>query len=190
MADSMKQQIAEHQRVVEASTRQVDVLERMAERIIDCFEHGGKLYVLGNGGSAADAQHIAAELVGRFKVDRKALAAIALTTDTSILTAVVNDVGPDACFARQVQALVTDRDIVWALSVSGTSPNVINALEAAKSCGAAIFGFSGRTGGRLKEFCDLCFFADHEMSDRVQETHVLAYHLICDKIERHYAEQA
>ena len=95
----------------------------------------------------------------------------------------------DACFARQVQALVTKRDIVWALSVSGTSPNVINAVEAARSCGAAIHGFSGRTGGRLKEFCDLCFLADHEMSDRVQEAHVLAYHLICDKIERHYADQ-
>jgi len=183
----MKDQVAEHQRVVESSLRQIDVLERMADTIIECFDCGGKLYVLGNGGSAADAQHIAAELVGRFKIDRKALPAIALTTDTSILTAVVNDVGGDACFARQVQALVTDRDIVWALSVSGTSPNVINAMVAAKSCEATVFGFSGRTGGRLKDFCSLCFLADHEMSDRVQETHVLAYHLICDKIERHYA---
>jgi len=183
----MKEQVAEHQRVIESSMRQVDVLERMVARIIECFDRGGKVYVLGNGGSAADAQHIAAELVGRFKIDRKALPAVALTTDTSILTAVVNDVGGEACFARQVQALATDRDIVWALSVSGTSPNVINALEAAKSCGASILGFSGRTGGRLKAFCDLCFLADHEMSDRVQEAHQLAYHLICDKIERHYA---
>ena len=185
----MKDQITEHQRVVAAATGQVDVLERMADRIIQCFERGGKLYVLGNGGSAADAQHIAAELVGRFKVDRKALPAIALTTDTSILTAIVNDVGGDACFARQVQALVTDGDIVWALSVSGTSPNVIKAMEAAKAIGAAIFGFSGRTGGRLGDFCHLCFLADHDASDRVQETHQLAYHLICDKIERHYAAQ-
>ncbi len=190
MPDSMKDQIAEHVRVVEAATRQIDLLAQIADRVIACFESGGKLYVWGNGGSAADAQHIAAELVGRFKVDRKALPAIALTTDTSVLTAVVNDVGGEACFSRQVQALVTARDIVWALSVSGTSPNVIAALEAAKACGAVIVGFSGRSGGTLKRFCDYCFLADHTASDRVQEMHQLAYHLICDRIERHYASDS
>jgi len=183
----MKDQIAEHVRVVQAAAAQVTQLEQIADKIIARFEAGGKLYVLGNGGSAADAQHIAAELVGRFKVDRKALPAIALTTDTSVLTAVVNDLGGDACFSRQVQALVTDSDIVWALSVSGTSPNVIAALEAAKAIGATIIGFSGKSGGRLKGYSELCFLADHSDSDRVQEAHQLAYHLICDHIERHYA---
>jgi D-sedoheptulose 7-phosphate isomerase len=125
-------------------------------------------------------------LVGRFKRDRKALPAIALTTDSSILTAVANDLGAEQCFARQVEALVTERDTVWALSVSGRSPNVIRALEAAKKIGATIIGFTGRSGGLFPEICDLCFRVDHDHSDRVQEVHALAYHLICDRIEWRY----
>ncbi|MGB2988038.1 MAG: SIS domain-containing protein [Phycisphaerae bacterium] len=183
----MKHQIEEHQRVVAAAAKQVELLARIADRVIACFDAGGKLYVFGNGGSAADAQHIAAELVGRFKRDRKALPAIALTTDTSILTAVTNDLGGEHNFVRQVEALVTDRDIVWALSVSGRSPNIILALEAAKEIGAYRIGFTGRTGDPLRELCDLCFQADHDTSDRVQEVHQLAYHLICDRIERRYS---
>lgn len=190
MADSefdiIKNQIAEHQRVVAAAAERIELLEQIAGRIVACFETGGKLYLLGNGGSAADAQHVAAELVGRFKKDRKALPAVALTTDTSILTAVTNDMGGEHSFARQVEALVTDRDIVWALSVSGRSPNVIRAMEVAKNIGAFRIGFTGRSGTRLKELCDLCFQADHDSTDRVQETHQLAYHLICDRVERHY----
>ncbi len=182
----MREQIEEHQRVVAAAADQVDLLKQMAERIIRIFESGGKLYVLGNGGSAADAQHIAAELVGRFKRDRRALPAVALTTDTSILTAVTNDLGGDQLFARQVEALVTDSDAVWALSVSGTSPNVIRAMEAAKAIGAHRIGFTGRSGGKLADLCDQCFRVDHDTSDRVQEVHQLAYHLVCDRIETHY----
>lgn len=184
VADSMKSQIEEHQRVVAAAAERVELFERIADRIIACFKTGGKLYVFGNGGSAADAQHIAAELVGRFKQDRKALPAIALTTDTSILTAVTNDIGGEHNFARQVEALVTDRDIVWALSVSGRSPNVIRAMEAAGRIGAFGIGFTGRLGARLADMCDLCFQVDHDTSDRVQEIHQLAYHLICDRIEQ------
>lgn len=186
MPESMKDQIGEHQRVVAAAGEQAGLLERIADRIITCFEAGGKLYVFGNGGSAADAQHIAAELVGRLKTDRKALPTIALTTDTSILTAVTNDTGGDNIFARQVEALVTDGDLVWALSVSGTSPNVILAMETARRLGAFRIGFTGQKGTKLKELCDLCFVAQHATSDRVQEVHQLAYHLICDRIERHY----
>ena len=182
----MKEKFAEHQRVVDAAVGQVGLLESIADRLIACFEAGGRVYLLGNGGSAADAQHIAAELVGRFKRDRKALPAIALTTDSSILTAVSNDIGFEQVFSRQVEALVTKRDVVWALSVSGRSPNVIRALQAAKKLGATIIGFSGKSGGVMVELCDLCFRVDHEHSDRVQEVHQLAYHLICDRIERHY----
>ncbi len=182
----MKSQIDEHQRVVASLREQEVLLTTIADRIIAGFDAGGKLYVFGNGGSAADAQHIAAELVGRFKHDRKPLPAVALTTDTSILTAVGNDIGSEHCFARQVDALVTGRDIVWALSVSGRSPNIIRALEEAKAKGAASIGFTGRSGGLLTEMCDLCFRADHDDSDRVQEAHQLAYHLICDRIERRY----
>ena len=184
MADSMQSQFKEHQRVVAASIERIELLERIADRVITCFNTGGKLFILGNGGSAADAQHIAAELVGRFKHDRKALPAIALTTDTSILTAVSNDIGAENCFLRQVDALVTDRDTVWALSVSGTSPNVIRAMRRARAIGALTIGFTGRSGGELKALCELCFQVDHDASDRVQEVHQLAYHAICDRIEQ------
>ncbi len=187
MSDSIQNQIEEHVRVVTAAAAHCDLLREIADRIIACFNRGGRLYLLGNGGSAADAQHIAAELVGRFKQDRKALPAIALTTDSSILTAVVNDCGADVCFARQVDALVTDRDMVWALSVSGTSINVIRAMQRSKAIGAERIGFSGRTGGDLAPLCDHAFLVDHTASDRVQETHQLAYHIICDRIEQMYA---
>lgn len=186
MADSMKSRFEEHQRVVAAAMGRIGLLEQIADRIIACFNTGGKLFILGNGGSAADAQHIAAELVGRFKHDRKALPAIALTTDTSILTAVSNDIGAENCFLRQVDALVTDRDTVWALSVSGTSPNVIRAMRRARAIGTLTIGFTGRSGGELKALCELCFQVDHDASDRVQEVHQLAYHAICDRIERSF----
>ena len=182
----MKNQIAEHHQAVESAIGQVELLARMADRIIECFSSGGRLYILGNGGSAADAQHIAAELVGRFKRDRQALPAVALTTDSSILTAVANDLGAENCFSRQVEALVTAKDIVWALSVSGRSPNVIRAVAAARKIGATMIGFTSSAGDTLAESCDLCFRANHTDSDRVQEVHQLAYHLICDRIERHF----
>lgn len=182
----MHSQIEDHQRQASSLLEFVPRLEKMADRIIDCFEGGGRLYLLGNGGSAADAQHIAAELVGRFKRDRKALPAHALTTDSSILTAVTNDLGGDQLFSRQVEGLVTENDIVWALSVSGRSPNVLRAMQTAQRIGAFRIGFTGRTGGALAELCDLCLKIDHDAGDRVQEMHQLAYHLICDHIEKRY----
>ncbi len=185
----MNSGLADHQRLVTLASEQVSLFERIADRILDGFNSGGRLYLLGNGGSAADAQHIAAELVGRFKHDRQALPAVALTTDTSILTAVVNDLGGEHIFERQVEALVTKRDIVWALSVSGTSPNVIRAVESAKRIGAFVIGFTGKRGDRLGKLSDLCLRVDHESSDRVQEVHQLAYHLICERIEQGVCER-
>jgi D-sedoheptulose 7-phosphate isomerase len=179
----MVESFTEHIRIVQQALEQVPILERVADRIVACFRSGGRLYILGNGGSAADAQHIAAELVGRFKHDRTALPAVALTTDTSILTAVTNDLGGDEVFLRQVKALVTDRDIVWALSVSGASPNVIKATREAKRIGAFVIGFTGTHGHQLKELSDLSFVANSERSDRVQEAHQLAYHLVCERVE-------
>jgi D-sedoheptulose 7-phosphate isomerase len=179
----MQSQIEDHQRIVAAMTEHVPLLERIADRIAECFGNGGRLYVFGNGGSAADAQHIAAELVGRFKRERRALPAIALTTDSSNLTAVANDLGYEQVFARQIQALMRPGDVAWALSVSGTSVNVIRGLETAKRIGATTIGFTGRSGGRLPELCDYCFRAAHNQSDRVQEVHQLGYHLVCDRIE-------
>lgn len=183
MNEQIRAQFEEHARVVASTAEHIDLLATIADRIIACFNTGGRLYVLGNGGSAADAQHIAAELVGRFKRNRRALPAVALTTDTSILTAVSNDISFEDVFARQIEALVTDKDVVWALSVSATSPNVVKAMKRARSIGALTLAFTGRTGGELRDICELCFRVDHESSDRVQEVHLLAYHLICERIE-------
>lgn len=173
-----------HAKVVEAARAKVGVLAQIAERLIECFRNGGRVYVLGNGGSAADAQHIAAELIGRFKHDRRALPAVALTTDTSVLTAVTNDLGGEHIFERQVRGLVTGGDVVWVLSVSGTSPNVIRAVEAARSIGASVVSFTGAKGQALESLSEMCFMVDHRDSDRVQEVHQLGYHLICERVEQ------
>lgn len=178
--------IKEHQRVIDSMRDQVGLLDKMASQIIRAFKANGKLYLLGNGGSAADAQHIAAELIGRFKRDRRPLPAIALTTDTSILTAITNDFSGKTMFSRQVEALVTTSDIVWALSVSGSSPNVLEGMKAAYEQGAISLGFTGSQGHQLKKLCDICFMVDHADSDRVQEAHQLAYHCICEKIEEQF----
>ena len=143
--ETMADQLAEHQRVVSAAAVHLPLLERIADRILECMERGGRLYLCGNGGSAADAQHIAAELVGRFKQDRSALPAIELTVDTSILTAVCNDLGAEVVFSRQVEAHVRKGDILWVLSVSGRSENVIRAARTAKTLGAMVIGFTGRS---------------------------------------------
>lgn len=184
MAADMSDQISEHIRTVESLRDHVALLETISDRIIATFKNGGKVFLLGNGGSAADAQHIAAELLGRFKRDRQALPAIALTTDSSLLTAIGNDLGGHEIFRRQVEGLVTDKDLVWALSVSGTSPNVLAALEAARRKGAAIVGFTSQRGSAMADLCDHCLKINASASDRVQEAHELAYHMICDRVER------
>ncbi len=184
---SMQAPITEHLQVIAALSEQIPLLENIADRILTCFKSEGKVILLGNGGSAADAQHIAAELVGRFKRNRRALPALALTTDTSILTAVANDIGAEQIFSRQIEALATKRDIVWALSVSGSSPNIIRGMKAAQRIGAEGIGFTSRKGDSLQALCDLCLKVEHDASDRVQEAHALAYHLICDRVERAYA---
>ncbi|MEE9293813.1 MAG: SIS domain-containing protein [Phycisphaerae bacterium] len=162
----------------------IGLLEQAAALIIDTFKAGRRVYVFGNGGSAADAQHIAAELVGRFKKhDKPPLPAVALTTDTSSLTAISNDYGFEEVFKRQVEALVQEGDVVWALSVSGSSPNVIKAVEAAKRQAAKLIGFTGKEGTELRALCGICLMAEHTDSDRVQEVHQLAYHIVCGLVE-------
>ncbi len=182
----MHQQIEDHLQVAQGLLKHIEILETIADLLIARFSDGNKVLLLGNGGSAADAQHIAAELSGRFKRDRKALPALAITTDTSILTAVGNDLGFEQIFARQIEALAKPGDIVWALSVSGSSPNVLAAMKAAEICKATCIGFTSRRGVALRELCDHSFAVDHDDSDRVQEIHGLAYHVICDKIEQHF----
>ena len=186
MSDPFAPSIADHRRLVEWLETQLPLLQQAGQMIAGAIEAGHCVYLLGNGGSAADAQHIAAELVGQFKRARRALPAVALTTDTSCLLAISNDYGFGHVFARQVEALVRPGDVVWALSTSGNSPNVIEAVQVARGLGARTIGFTGRTGGKLKPLCDLCLCADHTSSDRLQEIHQLAYHMICDYVEQRF----
>ena len=152
--------------------------------IVDAYRAGGRLYLCGNGGSAADCQHIAGELVGRFLMERRALPCLALTTDTSVMTAVANDYSFEAVFERQVEAFAREGDVVLGISTSGNSENVNRAMEKAKALGAATLAFSGRDGGRLAEIADLCLVAPAQGSPRIQEIHITAAHILCNLVER------
>jgi D-sedoheptulose 7-phosphate isomerase len=183
----IEERIDEHLATVAKLKGAAGDIAACADLVIEALRAGHRLYVLGNGGSAADAQHIAAELIGRFKhAGKPALPATALTTDTSCLTALGNDFGFEQIFARQVEALVSPGDVVWALSVSGRSANVLAAVERARRRGARIIGFTGGGGDVLRQRCDACVTVDHSDSDRVQEGHQLAYHIVCELIEREF----
>ena len=157
-----------------------------AQAITNALKQNGSIYICGNGGSAADAQHIAGELVGRFRRERKALPAVALSTDTSVLTSIANDYDYEKVFARQVEALVRKGDILWAFSTSGSSANIIAAAELAKQTGATVLAFTGRANSKLENIADICFCADNESTARSQEMHQLAYHIICDLVEQNF----
>ncbi len=157
--------------------------QRAASLLADCLRKGGKLLLCGNGGSAADAQHWAGELVSRFNYDRPGLAAIALTTDTSILTAIGNDYGYDRVFARQVEALGRPGDMLFALSTSGRSANVLAALQAAREGGLTCIGFTGQAQGPMDALCDPCIHVPSEHTPRIQEGHEAIGHAICALVE-------
>jgi len=160
-----------------------EIILEVAQTLLDCFQNGGKVLLFGNGGSAADAQHVAAEFVGRFARERRALPAIALTTDTSILTAVGNDYGFDCVFERQVEALARPGDVVVGISTSGNSPNVLRALEWARKAGVTTIGFTGKDGGNMTSLCDVCFIAPADVTARIQELHIVVWHAVCDLVE-------
>ncbi len=166
----------------------IETVVAAAEMIVQSLQAGGTLYLCGNGGSAADAQHIAGEFVGRFRAERRALPAVALSTDTSVLTCIGNDYSYERVFARQVEALVRPGDILWAFSTSGTSPNVCQAADAARRKGARVIAFTGRANSPLEAAADLCFCAEASLTARSQELHQLAYHIICDLVERSFRE--
>ena len=151
--------------------------------MVGAFKKGNKILLCGNGGSAADAQHIAAEFIARFKRERKSLPAIALTTDTSILTAVSNDYSYDLVFARQVEGLGERGDILIAISTSGNSRNILEAARKAKESGLFVIGFTGKSGGELKKIVDLNFSAGSEKTPHVQEMHITALHAISEAVE-------
>ncbi len=164
------------------------VIGSIAEVLIEAFSAGRRVYVCGNGGSAADAQHIAAELVGRFRrKDRKPLPCVALTTDTSILTALANDFGFEQVFSRQIEALGDKGDVLWALSTSGKSHNILAAAGSAKRIGMKVVAMTGGSGGDLAESADVCFKAPAERTDLIQQLHQLAYHIICELIDEHFS---
>jgi D-sedoheptulose 7-phosphate isomerase len=159
-------------------------IELVAEKIVAAFQSGHKLLIMGNGGSAADAQHMAGELVGRFRQERRALPAIALTTDTTILTAIGNDYGFEQVFARQIQALGQAGDVVIGLSTSGHSPNVLEGLRVARQLGLFAVGLTGGSGGRLPEVADLVISAPGSSTPHVQEVLLVIEHSICDLVEQ------
>lgn len=162
-------------------------LDPIAQRLAASLRNGGKFLIMGNGGSAADAQHIAAELVGRYKIERPGLAAIALSTDSSILTAWSNDYSYETVFSRQVEALARPGDIVWGISTSGNSANVVRAFEAARSIGATTFGLLGRDGGKLATLSDLSAIVPLTMTDQIQTAHLLIYHALCAYLDEAFA---
>jgi D-sedoheptulose 7-phosphate isomerase len=158
-------------------------IEIVARRMADALQRGGKLLFFGNGGSAADAQHLAAEFVNRFLCNRAALAAVALTTDSSVLTSIGNDLGFDQVFARQVEALARPGDIVVAISTSGNSPNVLRGVEAARRLGCASVGLTGGSGGLLATVVDEAFVVPSTETPRIQETHMTVGHALCAVVE-------
>jgi D-sedoheptulose 7-phosphate isomerase len=190
MNESIRKHIIEvieaHQRmVVELRESGIEILAAAAEAIITSFNQGGRVYLCGNGGSAADAQHVASELVGRFERQRRALPAIALTTDTSVITSIANDFGYENVFAKQVEALVNEGDIFWAISTSGTSTNVVEAAQLAKEKGAFVVAFTGKTNSKLEQIADICFCAEGSTA-RSQEIHQLGFHIICKLVEQSF----
>ena len=157
---------------------------KAAHTIRDCLANGGKLLLMGNGGSAADSQHIAAELIGRFKKERKAIPALALTVDSSSLTALGNDYGFDNIFSRQVEALANPNDAVVGISTSGNSINVIHALNVAREIGASTIGLIGNDGGNMKDSVDISIVVPSSDTARIQEVHITVGHIICEIIEQ------
>lgn len=166
------------------SKTQLDNIEKAAKAMTASLRKGGKLLVFGNGGSAADSQHIAAELVGRFKMERKALPAIALTTNTSSLTAIANDYGYDAVFSRQIEALGAKGDVALGISTSGNSKNVIEAFKKAKAIGLTTIALTGQDGAKLKRMCDISIIVETKYTPSIQESHIMIAHIICLLIER------
>lgn len=159
-------------------------LTQAASILVESLKKGGKILICGNGGSAADAQHFAAELTGRYKKERMGLAGIALSVDTSALTAIGNDYGFDQVFSRQVEALAQKGDVLFAISTSGNSQNVLKAVKQASKMGCQIVGLSGRDGGELEALCDVNLVIPNNDTPRIQEMHILIIHILCDIIER------
>jgi len=159
---------------------------KTVNKIIKGLNKGNKIILFGNGGSAADAQHMAAEFIGRYLIQRKSLPAIALTTDTSVLTSIGNDYSFDKIFSRQCESLVQKNDIIIAISTSGNSKNIIQGIKTAKKKGALVIGLTGKTGGKMRSICDIIITASSNHTPRIQEVHRIVIHIICELVEKHF----
>jgi len=185
MVDDIRRQLTSHVEVIHiVSNKLAPRVAECAQMLIDTLQAGHKILIMGNGGSAADAQHFAAEMVGRFLLERRALAAIALTTDTSILTAVGNDYGFDDIFKRQVEALAKPGDVLIGISTSGNSKNIKRAFAAGKNLGVKTIGLLGRDGGEIASLADLDLTVPSLETPRIQEAHLVMIHILCDLVEK------
>jgi D-sedoheptulose 7-phosphate isomerase len=176
----LRNALNDHQNVMKQLESLLPQIDKVGQVMRECLQRGNKILLMGNGGSAADSQHIAAEIVGRYKRERRGLPAIALTTDTSILTAVGNDYGFEYVFSRQVEALCDAQDVVVGISTSGNSANVVKAIEVAKQIGAITVLFSGGTGGKLADMCDYTLVMPSKETARIQEAHLFIAHSVCE----------
>lgn len=185
MITEITSQLAAHRDVISRIEQELTpLIAEMSTLLVETFTRGGKLLVMGNGGSAADAQHFVAEIVGRFKMERRALPAIALSTDTSILTAIGNDYGFDRVFSRQIEALAAPGDLVVGISTSGNSVNVLQGLVLAREKGCRTVGLLGSDGGTIKAACDLAIIVPTNDTPRIQEGHITIIHIVCDLLEK------
>jgi len=187
MLETIKKEFSSH---LDTINTVIDTMENEIKKasiiIVDALKNGNKILLCGNGGSAADAQHIAAELTGRYKTERRGLAGIALTTDTSALTAIGNDYGYERIFERQVESLANKGDVIIGISTSGNSKNVVNALKLGQELGCKTIGLSGRDGGTMNEVCDINLVVPSDDTPRIQEMHILFGHTICQIIDNNF----
>ena len=186
MKNDIEKMIIEVSDAVRNSITLSDEIEQSVKIIIDCIKNGKKIVLFGNGGSAADAQHIAAEFIGRFQRERESIPAISLTTDSSIITSLANDYSFEVVFSRQCESLVNSGDIVIGISTSGNSKNVTKGLEISKKKGAKTISFLGNSGGEIKNISDISIIVDSKNTARIQEIQRIVYHIICDLVEKQF----
>jgi len=187
MLETIKKEFESHLKTIQVVQNNMEnTIEDVSKIVVETLKNGNKILICGNGGSAADAQHFAAELTGRYKTERRGLPGIALTTDTSALTAIGNDYGYDRVFDRQTEALASKGDLLIGISTSGNSKNIISALTLAKEIGCSTVGLSGRDGGAMNKVCDINLVVPSDNTPRIQEMHILFIHTICQIVDDNF----
>jgi len=187
MINKVISNIAAHKKVIDYfESNNAETVVRIANLVLHTFEKNNTIYLCGNGGSNADCQHLAGEFVGRYHKNRQPLPAIALSTDSALVTCIGNDYSFDEIFSRQVEALAKENDVLWAFSTSGNSPNILAAAEVAKEKNMQIIAFTGRENSKLEAMADICLCAASDRTNNSQEVHELAYHIVCDLIDDNY----